>query len=117
MLLRDIESALVTFPLSTRRHFGWFNPREVMEQGSAKLKQEAHAICDMITGPTPRYQRLWIVMDPFSHRPSPPGGPPNYYARIADILLGTVQARGLRPVDLGDVHPEELGMQVVEREE
>ena len=86
MLLRDIPSDMMTFPLSTRRHFGWFNPREVMEQEGPGLVQEAHAILAQFLPPQPRYRRLWLVRDPYSSRPPPPGAGRNYYAEISDIL-------------------------------
>ncbi|MCX7717410.1 MAG: glycosyltransferase family 39 protein [Candidatus Sumerlaeaceae bacterium] len=94
MLLRDIPADLVTFPLSTRRHMGWFVPEAVLAEGRERLEGEAHAILNGFFGPDRRYRRLWVVMDPYSGTPQPPGRA-NPYAEISGIFLGMVARRGL----------------------
>jgi hypothetical protein len=94
MLLRDIPADLVTFPLSTRRHMGWFVPEAALAEGRERLEGEAHAILNGFFGSEQRYRRLWVVMDPYSGVPPPPGRS-NPYAEISGIFLGAVARRGL----------------------
>jgi len=114
MLLRDIPADMMTFPLSTRRHFGWFNPREVLEQEGPKLVQEAHAIVAQLQPPAATYKRLWLVRDPYSGRPPPPGAARNYYAEISGILYSAVGREKWTASNLGDEEllAQNLGIEV-----
>jgi hypothetical protein len=101
MLVRDIPADLVTFPLSTRRHMGWFVPEAVLAEGRGRLEADAHAILNGFFGPERRYRRLWVAMDPYSGVRRPGGGP-NPYSEISEIFLAAVAERGLKPAAPAD---------------
>ena len=101
MLLREIPADLVTFPLSTRRHMGWFVPEAVLVEGRERLESDAHAILSGFLSPDRRYRRLWVVMDPYSGIQAAPHKA-NPYAVISGMFLDAVNRSGLEPSALSN---------------
>jgi len=116
MLRHGLKEPMLTFPLATRGHLGWFNPQEVAAQ-PALLEADAQTILDPFTPPRPRHGRLWVMMDPYSFRPAAPGGEEAAYGAISAVLLRAIAARGLKPAADPDLARScrNLGIRVYER--
>ncbi|MBX7245755.1 MAG: glycosyltransferase family 39 protein [Candidatus Sumerlaeaceae bacterium] len=114
MLRLDIDAPLLTYPLSTRRHMGWFVPQAVLAEGTGPLQHDAQAILSMLDGVAPKAKRIWVFMDPYSNR-TPPPGQKNDYAAISSVFMEAIRARGLKPVALPpdlQAQAERLGVEL-----
>ena len=98
MRRQGIDAEMMTFPLSTREHMGWFHHRNAASQPGA-LERDARTIMNAFAPPSPRCQRLWLVMDPYSLRPSSPGTMEYDYKSISAVLIDALNREGFHRSD------------------
>lgn len=101
MMLRGIDADLMTFPVGTRRHMGWIDPADMDPSSRERLRADAQRILGQFAGSSPRYHRVWLMLDPFWNYKPRPGEPANYSAEIANLFFTEAARAGLRPATEG----------------
>ncbi len=93
-----IPGTLLTYPLATHNHLGYFDPEGAATDPDL-LARDAEAILEAFRAGDGAEEapgrRLFLVLDPYAFRAPTPGGREAAYTRIAETLIDALTAAGL----------------------
>jgi hypothetical protein len=92
----DLDADLLTYPLDTQDHLGFFDHQRAAANPEA-LRTDARAILDRFDVAGRPERRLFVLLDPYAFRQPTAEGTVQDHTRIATTLLDTLEGAGLVP--------------------